>query len=87
VRFSVHTTILALENGDMALSNHWVIYDAAEAALAGRPDRPDEVWLVDTTISTGWTAWCLIRDGVGFPDDETTYRYWDFNPVELVAVG
>jgi hypothetical protein len=56
-------TILVLENGDMALSNHWAIYEAAKAALAGRADRPDEVWLVDTTIPKEWTAWCLIRDG------------------------
>jgi hypothetical protein len=59
-------TILVLENGDMALSNHWVICQSAEAALAGRSDRPDEVWLVDTTIPTCWNAWCLIRDGAGF---------------------
>jgi hypothetical protein len=80
-------TILVLENGDMALSNHWVIYESAEAALAGRPDRPDEVWLVDTTIAKEWTAWCLIRDGHGFPDGETAHRFWDFDPLELEAVG
>jgi hypothetical protein len=80
-------TILILENGDMALSNHWVIYESAEAALAGRADRPDEVWLVDTTIDKEWTAWCLIRDGQGFPDDETAHRFWNFDPLELQAVG
>jgi hypothetical protein len=80
-------TILILENGDMALSNHWVIYESAEAALAGRSDRPDEVWLVDTTIPKEWTTWCLIRGLQGFPDDETDHRFWDFDQLELEAVG
>lgn len=80
-------TVLILENGDMALTNHWVVYEAVVAALAGRVDRPDEVWLVDTCIEETWTAMCLIRDGEGFPDDETTHRYWDFDPTDLEAVG
>ena len=29
----------------------------------------------------------VIRDGQGFPDDETDHRYWDFSPLELEAVG
>jgi hypothetical protein len=79
-------TILILENSDMALSNHWVIYESAEAALAGRADRPDEVWLVDTRIDKEWTAWCLIRQWQGLPDDETAHRFWNFDPLELPAV-
>lgn len=79
-------TLLVLENGDMSLSNHWVILEAAEAALAGRPDRPDEIWLVDTTIESEWTVCCLSRDGIGFPDDETPNRFWFFRPSELDAV-
>lgn len=79
-------SVLVLENGDIALSNHVVILEAAEATLAGRPDRPDELWLVDTTIETEWTVWCLIRDGVSFPDDETRNRYWDFKPSDLEAI-
>jgi hypothetical protein len=61
-------TLLALENGDMALSNHWVILEATDATLAGRLEPPDEVWLVDTTIEHEWTVCCLIRDGIRFPD-------------------
>jgi hypothetical protein len=48
-------SLLVLENGDISLSNHVVILEAAEAAMAGRPDRPDELWLVDTTIESEWT--------------------------------
>jgi hypothetical protein len=79
-------SLLVLENGDISLSNHVVILEAAEAALADRPDKPDELWLVDTTIQTEWTAWCLIRDGVSFPDEDTQNRYWDFKPADLEAV-
>jgi hypothetical protein len=79
-------SVLVLENGDLSLSNHVVILEAAEAALAGRADRPDELWLVDTTIESEWTAWCLMRDGNSFPDDETAHRYWDFKPADLDAI-
>lgn len=79
-------SVLVVENGDFALSNHVVILDSAEAALAGRSDGPDELWLIDTTIESEWTAWCLMRDGVSFPDDDTENRYWDFNPDDLDVV-
>lgn len=65
-------SVLVLENGDMILSNHVVILEAAERALEGRSDQPDEVWLVDTTIETEWTVWCLIRDYASFPDDDAS---------------
>ena len=71
-------TVVVLENRDMALSNHGVIYDAVESALAGQADVPDEVWLVDTTIDNEWTAWRLLRDGQGFPDEDFEVRYRDF---------
>jgi hypothetical protein len=79
-------SVLVLENGDISLSNHVVILEAAEAALAERADGPDELWLVDTIIETEWTTWCLIRDGVSFPDEDTPHRYWDFKPADLDIV-
>ena len=79
-------SVLVLENGDISLSNHVVILEAAEAALAGRTDGPDELWLVDTTIASEWTALCLMRDQVSFPDDESQHRYWHFKPGGLDAV-
>jgi hypothetical protein len=79
-------SVLVLENRDISLSNHVAILEAAETALAGRNDHPDELWLVDTAINSEWTAWCLIRDGVSFPDEDTQHRYWDFKPADLEAV-
>ena len=66
-------SVLVLENRDLSLSNHVVILEAAEEALRGRHDPPDEIWLVDTTIETEWTVWCLMRDGLSFPDEKTSF--------------
>jgi hypothetical protein len=79
-------TVLILEDRDIALSNHIVILEAAENALRTRSDRPDELWLVDTTIPERWTVWCLIRDGVSFPDEDAVNRYRQYNPRDLVEV-
>src|ERR1017187_2439970 len=76
-------TVLVLENRDMALSNHVAILEAAEKALIGRSDVPDEVWFVDTTIETEWTAMCVMRDCISFPDDEAPTRYYDYDPSSL----
>ena len=80
-------SVLLLENRDLSLSNHVVILEAAEEALKGRRDAPDEIWLVDTTIRTEWTVWCLMRDGLSFPDEETPFRFREFRPEDLVDVG
>ncbi len=80
-------SLLVLENCDLSLSNHVVILEAAEEALKGRGDAPDEIWLVDTAIETEWTVWRLMSDGVSFPDEETAFRYRDFNPEDLFNVG
>jgi hypothetical protein len=79
-------SVLVLESGDLALSNHLVITEAAEEVLRGRADRPDEIWFVDTTIERHWTAVCLIRDGVLLPDDDTDTRYRQFDPATLADV-
>ena len=79
-------SVLVLENRDISLSNHIAILEAAEAALAGRNNPPDELWLVDTTINLEWTALCLIRDGVSLPDEDTQHRYWHFKSANLEAV-
>ncbi|UPK00029.1 hypothetical protein [Bradyrhizobium sp. 172] len=80
-------SVLVLENRDRSLSNHVVILEAAEEALEARDDAPDEIWLVDTTIRTEWTVWCLMRDGLSFPDEETPFRFREFRPEDLVHVG
>jgi hypothetical protein len=84
-RWKPARTILVLENRDGALSNHWVISDTLEFAIEGRPDRPDEVWLVDGVHSAFWITICLRKDGTRFPYDDSPMRYREFKPSELSA--
>jgi hypothetical protein len=79
-------SILILENGDVALTNHFVVADVAEMLLHGRADRPDQIWLVDTVIKEEWTVLCLVRDDVVFPDVEYEggpVQYRAFSPANL----
>lgn len=61
--------------------------EGVEEALNGRHDQPDEIWLVDTTIKAEWTVWCLMQDGLSFPDEETSFRYRDFRSEDPAKVG
>jgi hypothetical protein len=79
-------SVLVLENRDIAISSHVSILEAAEHALEMRADRPDEVWLVDTTIKKEWTVWCLIREGLSLPDEYASIRFKRFSPCELTEV-
>jgi hypothetical protein len=79
-------SVLILENGDIALTNHIRVAEVVEELLNGRKDRPDEIWLVDTTIEGEWTVWCLLRNDLLFPDDNAAVRYREFNPVNLQEV-
>ncbi len=85
-KYTGATSVLVLENRDIALSNHFAIFEALKPALSGRADAPDHVWLVDTGIEQEWTVWCLIRNGVDFPDEDGPKRFWEFNPEDLTSV-
>jgi hypothetical protein len=79
-------SVLILENGDIALTNHVLVAEAVEKLLSGRTDRPDQIWLVDAVMKDEWTIWCLLRDDVLFPDDDSPVRYREFNPAVLDEV-
>ena len=76
-------SILILENGDIALTNHVVVAEAVEKLVRDRADRPDQIWLVDTVIENEWTVLCLMREGVLFPDEDSPTRFRNFNPPVL----
>jgi hypothetical protein len=78
-------TVLVLENRDMALSNHWAISESLEKALLGRPDIPDEVWLVDAAHQAFWISICIRKDGMLFPYDGESVRFREFEPAQLSA--
>ena len=55
-------TVLALESGDLPLSNSVLIGEALARALHGREDAPDEVYLVET-VSDLWFVYLLAIHG------------------------
>ena len=72
-------TVLILENQDFALSNHVLIGDAVCCLIADLIDRPDEIYLVDTSIET-WTVHRLTHGDSCWPEGE---KYHDFDSKEL----
>jgi hypothetical protein len=76
-------SVLILENGDIALTNHILVAEVVEKMLHGIADGPDQIWLVDTVIKEEWTVWCLVRDDMLFPDEDSPVRYREFNPAIL----
>jgi hypothetical protein len=80
------TTILILENADVALSNHMLIGESLISSISQRNDIPDEVFLADTCIEKEWTIWSLFRANTPWPDEETNTRYKEFDPIQLNAV-
>jgi hypothetical protein len=79
-------TVLILENGDIALTNHIVVGEVVENLVRGRTDLPDQIWLVDTVREDEWTVWCYLRDNTLFPDEDTSARYREFNRATLVQI-
>ncbi len=76
-------TILILEYGDIALSNHIVILEAVERTLINITTKPNEIWLVSTAIDTAWFVHCLIKDGNSLPYDNFDPHFWRYHPEEL----
>jgi hypothetical protein len=60
-------TVLVLEDGDISLSNHAVIGDSLVEAMKGRHDLPDEIHLVETSVTT-WGVRIMKSDDTLLPD-------------------
>ncbi|MDF2366308.1 hypothetical protein [Sneathiella sp.] len=74
-------TVLILEDNDVALSNHILIWEALSEVMAGREDLPDEIYLVDTSTSI-WALWRLKYDEDIFLEDGWEY----LEPNELADI-
>lgn len=57
-------TVLVLEFSDFVLSNHILIGEALEVALAGRDDIPDLLLIADTTIPERWNLFPAVIERV-----------------------
>lgn len=51
-----YTTLLALENNDIALTNHALVGEKIVQLLPAQPEWLDELFFIDTT-TTMWTLW------------------------------
>jgi hypothetical protein len=74
-------TVLVLEDGDISLSNHVLIGDALAGLLAGRPDLPDEIYLVETALDR-WDVRLMKSDEAIFLGEEWT----EFDSAQLSDV-
>lgn len=80
-------TILILEDGDIALSNHALIEDGLASILAERRDLPDEVYLVETAIDP-WTIRLMKYEENYTPmEDWTEIHTSDLTDVTCEAKG
>ena len=74
-------TVLILEDGDIALSNHVLIGDGLAAVLQERADSPDEIYLVETAVDT-WGVRLLKFDDELLPDVD----WHDFPSADLADI-
>ena len=61
-------TILLLENPDMQATDSTSVAEAFLSIAEGRLDRPDETYLIDTSINPTWYLWPLLIDDQSYFD-------------------
>jgi hypothetical protein len=78
-------SVLILEENDILITRHDLVFDAVEQVEIGWPNKPDEIWLVSTAINAAWTVWWLRIDENYCAD----MSYWgssisDAKPCDLI---
>ena len=71
-------TVLVLEDGDIALSNHVLIGEGLARAMEDQADLPDEIYLVQTALDR-WVVRCMKYDETFMPDEQ----WAEFKSAEL----
>ena len=77
-------SVLVLEENDLLLTNHQFVADAMARAETGRPDMPDEIFLVTTVRPNPWWVTCLRRQDKTFYDDGE--RFFELDPANLIQL-
>jgi hypothetical protein len=80
-------TILLLENTDIQLTNSSSVAETFLSIAKGRPDRPDETYLIDTCTSGSWFLWPLLIDEKSYFDlsRERHPLAWEVASADLVC--
>jgi hypothetical protein len=80
-------SILVLEDNDFFLTNQAIVAETYLPLATGRPDRPDETYLVSTSI-TPWHAWPILVDGRSYFDFSPAgdAQWWEIDPAGLTPL-
>jgi hypothetical protein len=77
-------SVLVMEENDLSSTNHQLVAEAMARAEAGRPDAPDEIFLVSSILPSPWWVTCLRRQGKNYYDDGE--RFHEVDPVSLTQL-
>jgi hypothetical protein len=77
-------SVLVLEENDLSSTNHQLVAEAMARAESGRPDTPDEIFLVSSIRPSPWWVTCLRRQGKNYYDDGE--RFHELDPVSLTQL-
>jgi hypothetical protein len=78
-------TVLVLEEHDVQLTNHQLVFEAFSRAEEGISDRPDEVYVISAFREGPWFLTCLRCDDATYYDDEERYQAIDPATLEPVT--
>jgi hypothetical protein len=77
-------SVLVMEENDLSSTNHQLVAEAMARAEAGRPDTPDEIFLVSSVRPSPWWVTCLRRQGRNYYDDGE--RFHELDPSSLTQL-
>jgi len=77
-------SVLVMEENDISSTNAELVFHAMMRAEAGKPDTPDEIYLVSTFLPDVWRVTCLRRFGKNYYDDGE--RFHELEPASLTQL-
>ena len=77
-------SVLVMEENDISSTNAERVFNALMRAETGKPDAPDEIYLVSTFLPEIWRVTCLRRVGKDYYDDGE--RFHPFDPANLAQL-
>jgi len=80
------TSVLVLEDFDIAISNEILIAEALFAALDAVEFNIDEIYVVDTSLDSVWDVLALQIGDDRWPTDYESPPRWEFAPNALIDV-
>lgn len=80
-------SVLIFENTDIAITNHILIADAVGKGLREGLFSPDEIFVVDTFITSRWVVWDIRRGNLGLTElSEWGKISTECDPADLIDI-